>query len=150
MLKSKQKSTQVGNITGGMIMETQDIQNLIKLPVANQAPVARKVMKRGAQLMVVFEGRPTDYDIHSLREASVNIGLALTPSELARMPRLDDFNYVFVGTGADRDCLMKKAVADLAHNGWITDDDGIAETDMVEPRAPRAPIHSTELALAHA
>ncbi len=141
---------EVGYRTGGMIMDMQSIQNLVERPVANQAAEVKEVMRRGGQLMVIFAGCPAVAEMQALRDADVSIGLALSAGDVAGMPSLDGFNYVFLGQVQDRARLLRKAVTDLAHNGWTVDDEGIANAEQVEPRAPRAPMHSSASAMAYA
>ncbi len=148
MLRERRKLIRFGKSNGGYFMELADIEALKKRPAANQTPAPRIVVRRGDQLMVVFEGYPPAADIQALRSLDVNVGLALSRNGLAGVPTLDGFRYVFVG-GDERCCLLKKAVADLAYNGWSIDDKGASGSDLVKPRAPRAPMRTAELVLAN-
>lgn len=151
MMSAKRRNfIQMGNNSGVNMMETLEIQNLEQAPAANQAPAARVVVRRGPQLMVVFSGRPMASDVDALLLANVKIGLALSPQDLGRASSLDDYSYMFVGTGRKGSSPLRQAVADLAHNGWSIDDNGRLSSDLVEPRAPRTPVRTTELAMVHA
>ncbi len=147
MLRERRKLIRFGKGVGSYFMEPGDIETLESLPAANQVLVPRMVVRRGGQLMVVFKGCPAAAEVQALRLLNVNVGLALSRNELAGVPGLDDFRYVFVGCD-ERRCLLKKAVADLAYNGWSIDDNGASEPDLVEPLAPRGPKRTAELVLA--
>lgn len=135
---------------GDNIMKTNTVSNLIDTSVANQAPisqapvsqapVSRMIVRRGPQLMVVFSGYPQASTVRGLRQANVKIGLALAPCELATAAKLDDYSYVFVNVGRPSSSPLKRAVADLTHNGWSIDDSRISAPDLVEPRNVKTPI----------
>jgi hypothetical protein len=134
----------------GNMMNKGDLQDLCKVKAANQATAARAVVTRGPQLMVVFAGRPLASDVAALLSANVKVGLALSPSELARAADLDQYSYLFVGNARKGRSPLKQAVADLAHNGWSIDDQGDLDADRAEPRAPRTPVRAGRLAVVQA
>jgi hypothetical protein len=132
------------------MMNKGDIHELYKTPAANQARAARAVVSRGPQLMVVFAGRPLTADVETLLSANVKVGLAISPRDLASVSGLDDYSYLFVGTGRKGRTPLQQAVADLAHNGWSIDDSGDLAADLAEPRAPRTPIRMAKLSVVQA
>jgi len=75
--------------------------------------------------MVLFRGCPCSTAAGSLRKAGVTIGLALAPGELPAMRGLEDYNYVFVGTGRGTRSTLAEAVADLEQNSWSVDDNPV-------------------------
>lgn len=127
-------------------MKSSAVQMLTTLPVANPAPVAKAVVRRGAQLMVVYQGCPKLEDVDALLLSGVRVGLALSPSELATVPNLDDYSYVFTGMGRKGRSSLTQAVNDLAHNGWTIDDEGEQNVVLAQPRAPRTPLRLVEMA----
>jgi len=130
------------------MMEAREIYLLEEGPAANQAPVSRVIVRRGPQLMVVIAGHPKASFVQALTEAGVKVGLALSSSELANAPKLDDYSFVFVGMSHKPGSPLKQAVADLAHNGWSIDDAGGSASYAAPAYTPNTPMRTTELAIA--
>lgn len=140
---------------GDHVMNANAVSNLSAMPTANQAPVAQTpvekvIVRRGPQLMVVFSGCPKASTVNELCQANVKVGLALGPGGLATAPRLDDYSYVFVNVGRPAGSTLDRALADLAANGWSIDDSRNSTADLVEPRAPAAPVRAAELTMIRA
>jgi len=141
---------------GDHIMPSCAILQLTTRSVANQAqgvsqmPATKAIVRRGPQLMVVFQNCPKAAVVEALLSTGVEVGLALAPRDFSKVSRLDNYSYVFTGMGRKGSSPLKQAVADLAHNGWTIDDDDASDLYQVEPRAPRAPVRTHELALAQA
>lgn len=150
MSRNRLNLKQMNYRNGDNIMKSSAVQKLEIMPVANRLPVAKVVVRRGPQLMVVFQSAPKTADVEALLLAGVKVGLALSPRDLTNAARLDDYSYVFTGMGRKGKSPLSQAVADLAHNGWSVDDHGVSDLDLVEPRAPRAPLKALELVRAHA
>ena len=147
MLTERLNFIQVGNRTDPIMMKARDIKNLTSIPAANQPPVQREVVRRGEKLMVVFKGCPPSAEVQQLLNAGVHIGLALSSDDLQDVPKLDHFSYVFAAVGPNRRCPLKRAIADLASNGWTLDDDEVPEVVPIKPHVPKAPIRSAALAV---
>lgn len=150
MSRNRLNFSQINHRNGDNIMNSSNIHYLQQRPAANQEPAAKVVVRRGPQLMVVFQSCPKAADVDALLMAGVKVGLALSPRDLTKASKLDDYSYVFTGMGRKGKSSLGQAIADLAHNGWSVDDQGQSGFDWVEPRAPRAPLKAMEQVQAHA
>lgn len=116
----------------GSGVETRDFRDLVLAPAANQAVSSWTVVRRGCQLMVVFSGCPCPSVAASLRDAGVQIGLALMPGELNKVTKLDYYNYTFISIARNPGQAQKQAVADLASNGWVVDESSLWAPEFAE------------------
>ena len=148
MSRNRQNFIYKHNNSGHNVMETSSVYELRVAPAANRAPVSKVVVKRGPQLMVMFSGQAKQSKVEALLQAGVKVGLALTSSELAKAPKLDDYSFVFVGMSHKAGSPLKQAVADLAHNGWSIDDTWHTASNRATPRPNDARMRIAELAIA--
>lgn len=91
-------------------------------PAASRA-TDRVVLRRGAEMMVLFRGCPCPTEVGALRQARVKLGLALSSGELPAVRGFDDYSYVFVGVRRRARSTLAEAVADLEGDSWSIDDE---------------------------
>ena len=146
MFRNRQNFIFENKNSGENMMEGHNILNLKDKSVANQASVAKVVVRRGPQLMVVIAGCPEMSSVEALRQAGVKVGLALSAGELSLAESLDHYSFVFVGLAHKKTSPLKQAVADLAFNGWSIDETFHQQPGMTGPRIENAPAPALAIA----
>jgi hypothetical protein len=131
---------------GENIMQLFDLTKHLEERRAEPAQLSSIVVRRGAQLMIVFAGCPDDDTVRNLRRANVEIGVALAQGELASVKSLDDFGYAFVSVSSFGRSPLDQALRDLTTRNWVLDDDG-DDGEAFDPASsakPKAPVRPSE------
>ena len=89
---------------------------------ANGHDTDRVVLRRGAEMMVLFRGSPCPTAVGPLRQAGVKFGLALSSGELPEVRGFNDYDYVFVSLRRRARSTLAEAVADLEGKRWSIDE----------------------------